>query len=87
MDAGVVTLPVEFFCQGGVSVGRAMGSCGVAFWDNWIRFSVANVDDEKVGKVSARLVDCDTSFGWEVKYENRIWMQTNEKKAVPLYRL
>ena len=31
--------------------------------DRWIRFSVANVDNEKVKQVCRRLVECDKLFG------------------------
>jgi hypothetical protein len=73
MDDGVVTLPAEFFCQEKIVTRQDMGSAiatDIAIPDNddmWIRFSVANVDDEKVRKVCARLAECETSFGWEVE--------------------
>ncbi|KAH7925129.1 PLP-dependent transferase [Leucogyrophana mollusca] len=57
-EMGVVVLPVQFFCEDGA-------------WDNgqgemgrWVRFSVANVDDEKVLRVCERLRECGEKFGW-----------------------
>ena len=63
-DAGVVTLPAEFFCKE-----KAMAVDSVSAGDDgmWLRFSVANVDDEKVRKVCERLSECETSLGWEVE--------------------
>jgi aspartate/methionine/tyrosine aminotransferase len=72
-DAGVVTLPAEFFCQGGtitqaetcISVDEELAASGDS--DMWIRFSVANVDDEMIRKVCQRLAESEMSFGWELE--------------------
>lgn len=57
---GVVTLPATFFSddKGGAIVE------GPTDQGRWIRFSVANVDDEKVKKVSERLRESEDVFGW-----------------------
>ncbi|KAK7458791.1 hypothetical protein VKT23_009797 [Stygiomarasmius scandens] len=34
--------------------------------DRWVRFSVANVDDEKVKKVCERLKESEEIFGWDI---------------------
>ncbi|KAH7906582.1 pyridoxal phosphate-dependent transferase [Hygrophoropsis aurantiaca] len=59
-DLGVVVLPVQFFCESGE--GGDNLKQGVE--DNWVRFSVANVDDEKVLRVCERLRECGDKFGW-----------------------
>lgn len=72
-DIGVVTLPAEFFCQAKEAPGDECKSGEqvnvVTPGDDemWIRFSVANVDDEMVRKVCERLSECETSFDWEVE--------------------
>ena len=58
-EIGVVCLPAGFFGPG--IEGRAEGDMG-----RWIRFSVANVNDEKVKQVCARLRECESAFGWEL---------------------
>ncbi|KAI0703772.1 pyridoxal phosphate-dependent transferase [Cytidiella melzeri] len=58
-EIGVISLPAGFFGPG--VEGRAEGEMG-----RWIRFSVANVDDEKVKKVCGRLEECESTFGWEL---------------------
>lgn len=40
--------------------------------DRWIRFSVANIDDEKVVKVCKRLWQCGDAFGWKQEDESSI---------------
>jgi aspartate/methionine/tyrosine aminotransferase len=56
-DLGVVSLPGEFF-RGDDEVGE----------DNcWIRFSVANVDDEKVKNVCERLKESESELGWAIR--------------------
>ncbi|KAF7977219.1 hypothetical protein HWV62_4491 [Athelia sp. TMB] len=59
-EVGVVTLPAEFFCQAKAKAGDdgvlEHGQAGTEVVipgddDMWIRFSVANVDDEKVRKL------------------------------------
>lgn len=62
VELGVVTLPSAFFCEEG-----QVGAEG-PLWDKgrWIRFSVANVDDNKVKKVCERLGEAETVFGWRV---------------------
>jgi aspartate/methionine/tyrosine aminotransferase len=51
---GVITLPSVFFSDGVEP-------------DRWIRFSVANVDDEKVLKVCERLAETENTFEWDVE--------------------
>lgn len=58
-EIGVVTLPAGFFGPG--QGGRAEGGMG-----KWIRFSVANVDDDKVRRVCERLEEAESLFGWEL---------------------
>lgn len=58
-ETGVICLPAGFFCPG--QGGRAEGDMG-----KWIRFSVANVDDEKVKRVCERLRESERAFGWEM---------------------
>ncbi len=55
----MICLPAGFFGPG--EGGRALGEMG-----RWIRFSVANVDDEKIKRVCERLGECETAFGWEL---------------------
>lgn len=58
-EIGVVSLPAGFFGPG--AEGSAEGAMR-----RWIRFSVANVDDEKVKRVCERLRECESVFGWEL---------------------
>ena len=58
-EMGVVCLPAGFFGPG--EGGRAEGDMG-----RWIRFSVANVNDEKVKRVCERLEESQAVFGWEL---------------------
>jgi aspartate/methionine/tyrosine aminotransferase len=71
MDAGVVTLPAEFFCREVVTRKNtgslAKNIAGPSENDMWIRFSVANVDDAKLRKVCERLAESETSLGWELE--------------------
>ncbi|KAJ7119710.1 pyridoxal phosphate-dependent transferase [Mycena epipterygia] len=55
-ELGVVLLPAAFFCN------TAKMS---AAEDQWIRFSVANCDDERILEVCKRLEHCGEIFGWE----------------------
>jgi aspartate/methionine/tyrosine aminotransferase len=57
-DLGVVTLPSAFFDE--------EGEKGEDLWERrrWIRFSVANVNDEKVKQVCERLKLAEDRFGW-----------------------
>jgi hypothetical protein len=72
MEAGVVTLPAEFFCQERMVARGDAGSLvatNIADPDEndmWIRFSVANVDDAQVQKVCERLAESEGSFGWKL---------------------
>lgn len=54
---GVVLLPIEFFSDP-KDIGKDE--------DRWIRFSVANVDDEKVKLVCERLKRCGEVLGWRM---------------------
>lgn len=60
-ELGVVSLPSAFFCE-------AYDDGGQATWDKsrWIRFSVANVDDDKVEKICKRLAESEFVCGWEL---------------------
>ncbi|KAL5487928.1 hypothetical protein ACEPAI_6036 [Sanghuangporus weigelae] len=62
MEAGIVTLPAGFFMP--QQPGTKDGAIGVD--DGWIRFSVANVDDEKVKRVCSRLKELEAEFEWEL---------------------
>ncbi|KAJ6471357.1 pyridoxal phosphate-dependent transferase [Mycena sanguinolenta] len=53
-ELGVVVLPAAFFAA---ELDEAD--------DRWIRFSVANCDDDRVRAVCARLTKCEAVFGWE----------------------
>ncbi|EGN93898.1 hypothetical protein SERLA73DRAFT_189018 [Serpula lacrymans var. lacrymans S7.3] len=57
-EVGVLTLPMQFFCDEDMEVGGEGGEVK-GDWERWIRFSVANVDDEKVRRVCERLKECE----------------------------
>ena len=57
-EMGVLVLPGSFFRDDKGE--RSDGG------DSWIRFSVANVDDDKVKKVCERLEESEMSFGWNL---------------------
>ncbi|KAH0591563.1 Aspartate aminotransferase [Termitomyces sp. J132] len=61
-ELGVVCLPSAFFCEPDDIVGQAT-------WDKsrWVRFSVANVNDEKVKRTCERLAESEFAFGWELE--------------------
>ncbi|EPQ51134.1 PLP-dependent transferase [Gloeophyllum trabeum ATCC 11539] len=61
-ERGVVCLPVAFFVaeQGGE------GETEVREEDRYVRFSVANVDDERIRTVCERLKEAEEVFGWEL---------------------
>jgi aspartate/methionine/tyrosine aminotransferase len=63
-DMGVVVLPGSFFTPDKGERASSVNDEGV---DRWIRFSVANVDDDKVKKVCERLAECEASFGWSLE--------------------
>ncbi|KAI0949766.1 hypothetical protein AcV7_008437 [Taiwanofungus camphoratus] len=56
-EIGVVSLPTGFF-------GPKAENGGVVNEERWIRFSVANVNDEKVKLVCERLAESERLFGW-----------------------
>lgn len=56
--------PAVFFRQ---DKGERTGGGNNEGVDRWIRFSVANVDDDKVKKVCERLAECEASFGWSLE--------------------
>ncbi|KAK0495054.1 PLP-dependent transferase [Armillaria luteobubalina] len=58
VELGVVGLPEGFFKDGDANDGK------------WIRFSVANVDDEKIVAACKRLKEAEESFGWQVDANN-----------------
>ncbi|KAF4562636.1 hypothetical protein EYR36_004030 [Pleurotus pulmonarius] len=55
-EMGVVSLPDGFFSNS--QVGEAVDA------GTWIRFSVANVDDDKIARVCERLKESETRFRW-----------------------
>ncbi|KAF8956476.1 pyridoxal phosphate-dependent transferase [Flammula alnicola] len=72
-EIGVVTLPAGFFSEEkrqdvdeelDLNWAKAESEVDVEEDERWIRFSVANVDDEKVVKVCERLGGCEGAFGW-----------------------
>lgn len=68
VELGVVTLPSAFFCEK-----EEQDGAEEPLWDKgrWIRFSVANVDDEKVKKVCERLEESESFFGWRIGESSR----------------
>lgn len=64
-EMGVLSLPAGFF---GPRAGMTSGKGGKEhIEDRWIRFSVANVDDDKVKHVCERLKESETVFGWRLE--------------------
>jgi aspartate/methionine/tyrosine aminotransferase len=63
-DMGVLVLPGSFFRE---DKGEHTGIVNDEGVDRWIRFSVANVDDDNVKKVCERLAECEASFGWSLE--------------------
>ncbi|KAH9849433.1 PLP-dependent transferase [Lenzites betulinus] len=59
-ETGVLSLPAGFFGPKGDEEGT------VGDEDRWVRFSVANVDDERVVLVCERLAESENVFGWEL---------------------
>jgi len=57
VETGVMTLPAEFF----LSEEDSKGESG-----RWVRFSVVNVDEEKVKTVCQRLSQIQETYGWEM---------------------
>ncbi|KAJ7175212.1 pyridoxal phosphate-dependent transferase [Mycena crocata] len=57
-ELGVVLLPAAFFCDSATLETAE---------DRWIRFSVANCDDDRVREVCARLEKCEAVFGWKME--------------------
>ena len=75
-EIGVVTLPSVFFSEeekheerhGGVTDWKEVELKGdVEEEHKWMRFSVANIDDEKVKMVCTRLAESEDLFGWCVE--------------------
>ncbi|CCM05119.1 uncharacterized protein FIBRA_07327 [Fibroporia radiculosa] len=58
-ELGVVCLPAEFF-------GPKHNESVQQEPERWVRFSVANVNDEKVKLVCKRLAESETAFGWSI---------------------
>jgi len=71
---GVICLPAGFFGPSTLSseesVSQPAPSAEVTANpdERWVRFSVANVDDEKVKLVCERLAECVEVFGWKVEH-------------------
>lgn len=59
---GVVTLPAQFFVPATVEDKTLAG-----IKDDWIRFSVANVNDEKIEQVCDRLREVEGKAKWSTK--------------------
>ncbi|KAI0823234.1 PLP-dependent transferase [Trametes gibbosa] len=55
-ETGVLSLPAAFFGPQGMEGDE----------ERWVRFSVANVDDERVELVCRRLAESEDVFGWEL---------------------
>lgn len=76
-QVGVVTLPATFFTaetreddelEGESPDWKAVETNVKAEEEErWIRFSVANVDDDKVKKICERLGNCESVFGWSLE--------------------
>ena len=61
-ELGVLVLPAQFFYSEEDETQRRELGLSEEGWDRWIRFSVANVDDEQIVKVCERLRECKTHF-------------------------
>lgn len=61
-ELGVLVLPAQFFCGEEDEMQRRAMGLSEEGWDRWLRFSVANVDDEQIVKVCERLRECNTHF-------------------------
>ncbi|EJF56340.1 PLP-dependent transferase [Dichomitus squalens LYAD-421 SS1] len=59
-ELGVITLPAGFFGP------KREENATIMDEDRWIRFSVANVDDEKVEQVCQRLAESESEFEWNL---------------------
>ena len=72
-DMGVLVLPGSFFRQDkeersqDTDTDTDTDTATDEGVDRWIRFSVANVDDDKVKKVCERLAECEALFGWSLE--------------------
>lgn len=72
VEMGVVTLPAGFFGPGprspveGEAERGSLETLPVDEEERWVRFSVANVDDEKVELVCERLRESEERFGWSL---------------------
>lgn len=55
---GVICLPAGFFEPVGIDGGKG--------GQQWVRFSVANVSDEKIRLVCERLKESEERFGWDL---------------------
>ncbi|KAF8585074.1 PLP-dependent transferase [Ramaria rubella] len=64
-EFGVATLPASFFTPNSqtlISEVGAVAAKGTTGNDRWIRFSIANVDENSLRKVAERLLECEQSF-------------------------
>ena len=57
-EGGIVTLPIELFAT--------KASLKDEEDRRWMRFSVANVNDETIIQVCRRLSEIERRFGWEL---------------------
>lgn len=67
-ELGVLTLPVQFFCDGNVGSAPELFGQSKMDWERWIRFSVANVSDDMVKQVCGRLHECGEHLGLKAEY-------------------
>ena len=57
-EGGIVTLPIELFAtEAGLQAEEDR---------RWVRFSIANVDNDTITQVCRRLSEIERWFGWEL---------------------
>jgi aspartate/methionine/tyrosine aminotransferase len=61
-EIGIVTLPASFFGLGNHIPGTQAVEQADHNGDRWIRFSIANVNEESLRKVGERLNECGRTF-------------------------
>lgn len=62
MELGVLVLPAQFFYNEADETERQALGLSEDGWDRWLRFSIANVNDEQIVKVCERLSGCKAHF-------------------------
>ena len=63
IEGGIITLPINFFSPPAISTSPQLATVG----GRWIRFSVANIDDDKIRSVCQRLRELPSEFGWTLR--------------------